>query len=69
MAVRPSRIQTQVGMSDFYQPIQPLDARAPAVAARCTGYETGLIIIETNGLVSEAGGCLNASGIVFHGDS
>ncbi len=55
----------------FYLPqgFRPVGGAQRFIAARCTGYETGLIVIATNGLVSEAGGCLDASSIVFHGDS
>jgi hypothetical protein len=55
----------------FYLPqgFRPVGGSQRFIAPRCTGYETGLIVIATNGLVSEAGGCLDSSGIVFHGDS
>jgi hypothetical protein len=56
----------------FYLPqgFRPAGGSERFTAPKCTGSTaTGLIVIETNGLVSEAGECLDASGIVFHGDS
>jgi hypothetical protein len=58
----------------FYLPqgFRPVGGTQRFAAANCTGYESSLITVASNGLVSagsQTTDCLDLSGIVFHGDA
>lgn len=58
----------------FYLPqgFRPVGGAQRFKVSNCTGYDSGLIVVATNGLVSagsETTNCLALSGIVFDGDA